>query len=431
MKKLKKYKWIRLVVFCSTVFTFAIAGGAVWAGGIGLYEFGSPDVGLAAAGYAARAQDASTVFTNPAGMGLLDSSQALFGMQALYGNVGFSSNSGTTVGGSDGGNSIGWIPAGSAFISQKLNPDWSFGFGVLSYFGLSEKYDDNWVGRYYVQQSSLIGLTLTPALSYRLNDWLSLGAGLNMMYGYIDSQVAVNNIGDKRADGQLKYVDREWGYGGNFGVMVTPTTGTRFGLTYLTEVKLDFSAMPEFSGLGPVLQSALNARGLTTNNLDMTMHVPQMVMMSAFQDLNDQWSVMGNIGWQNWSRFGEIEIGVNSVNPQSLTADSNLKDTWHAALGTQYRCSKDWAFSGGIAYDSSAVDDNNRSVVMPVGEAWRFALGTQYALTPNVALGASYEFLWAGDMSVNQYRGPLAGTVSGEYNGANFNFFTINISWKY
>ena len=135
--------------------------------------------------------------------------------------------------------------------------------------------------------------------------------------------------------------------------------------------------------------------------------------------------------WQNCSRFGEVEIGVNSVNPQSLTADSNLKDTWHAALGTQYRYSKDWAFSGGIAYDSSAVDDNNRSVVMPVGEAWRFALGTQYALTPNVALGASYEFLWAGDMSVNQYRGPLAGTVSGEFNSANFNFFAINISWKY
>ena len=41
------------------------------AGGISLYEVGTADVGLASAGYSARAQDASTVFTNPAGMARL------------------------------------------------------------------------------------------------------------------------------------------------------------------------------------------------------------------------------------------------------------------------------------------------------------------------------------------------------------------------
>lgn len=429
---MKEFKRNRLIkVWCLMVFAAVVSYGTARAGGLGLYEFGSPDVGLAAAGYAARAQDASTVFTNPAGMSLLDSSQVLGGMQALYGDVSFSSNSGSTAGGDDGGNAIGWLPGGSGFISHKLNRDWSVGFGMLSYFGLSENYGDNWVGRYYVQKSTLMGLTLTPALSYRVNDWLSVGAGLNMMYGYVDNQVAVNNVLPSNADGQLKYTDREWGFGGNFGIMVTPMAGTRLGLTYLTEVDLDFSAAPEFSGLDPVLQSQLNARGLTTNNLDINMHVPQMVMFSAFQDLNEKWSVMGNVGWQNWSRFGQVEIGVNSVDPQSLTADSNLKDTWHVALGTQYRQSKEWTFSGGVAYDSSAVDDENRSVVMPVGEAWRFGLGTQYALSPSVTIGADYEFIWGGDMSVNQYRGPLAGTVSGDYGSTNFNFIALNVIWKY
>jgi long-chain fatty acid transport protein len=205
---------------------------------------------LAAAGYAARAQDASTVFTNPAGMSALETSQMMVGLQALYGSVEFSPNPGTTVPGSDGGNAIGWFPGASLFVSQKLNKDWSLGFGMLSYFGLSENYDDNWVGRYYVKKSSLLGMTLTPAASYRVNDWLSLGAGLNMMYGYLDNEVAVNNVGDVRPDGQMKLKDTEWGYGGNFGVLVEPVTGTRLGLTYLTEVSLKFSAVPEFSGLG-------------------------------------------------------------------------------------------------------------------------------------------------------------------------------------
>ncbi len=181
MNELNRYGLIK--VLCSIVFAAVFSAGTVWAGGIGLYEIGTSDVGLAAAGYAARASDASTVFTNPAGMSCLDQSQVMVGIQALYGNVEFSPNSGTNVAGSDGGNAIGWIPGGSVFIAQKLNKDWSFGFGVLSYFGLSESYDENWVGRYYVQKSTLIGLTLTPALSYRANDWLSVGAGLNMMYG--------------------------------------------------------------------------------------------------------------------------------------------------------------------------------------------------------------------------------------------------------
>lgn len=407
------------------------ASGRAFAGGIALYEFGTPDVGLAAAGCAARAQEASTVFTNPAGMSRLDKSQLLGGLQVLNGNVEFTSNSNTTTSGDNGGNAIGWIPGGSLFFVQKLSSDWNIGFGVLSYFGLSEEYNNNWVGRYYVQKATLIGATLMPAVSYRVNNWLSIGAGLNAMYGYLDNRVAINNIGNGLPDGELKYNDGEWGYGGNFGILVEPKPGTRFGLTYLTEVKLDFSAVPEFNNLGPGLQTVLTSRGLTTNNLDLSMTVPQMVMFSAYHELNSKWAVMGNLGWQNWSQFGKVDVQINSNDPKSLTVSNDYNDTWHVAVGVQYRYSPAWTFSGGIAYDSSAVDDDKRSVVLPVGEDWRFALGVQYAVSPTLTLGAAYEFMWIGNMPVNQERGPLAGRVAGEYSSANFSFITLNLIWKY
>ena len=422
-----------LGLLCSTVLAAVLAGSPAWAGGIGLYEFGSPDVGLAAAGYAARAQDAATVFTNPAGMSRLEKSQVLGGLQALYGNVEFSPNSATTVAGSDGGVSVGWIPGGSLFVVQKLNPDWSVGFGVLSYFGLSESYDDNWVGRYYVQKSTLIGMTLTPAVSYRVNNWLYLGAGLNMMYGYLDSEIAINNIGEARPDGKLKYDDNQWGYGANLGVLVEPMPGTRFGLTYLSEVKLDFSAVPEFSRLGPALQRVLVNQGLTTNDLDLKMNVPQMVMFSAYHEINQRWAIMGNVGWQDWSRFGKVDVGINSSNPTSLTVDNHYNDTWHVALGVQYRpaIESPWTFSGGVAYDSSAVDDDKRTVTVPMGEIWGFALGAQYSFKPNLTLGAAYQFAWLGDMPVDQQRGPLAGRVAGDFKNSNFSFFALNLKWTY
>jgi long-chain fatty acid transport protein len=418
-------------LLCSFVLGAILAAGPAWAGGIMFYQIGTPDVGLAAAGYAARAQDASTVFTNPAGMGRLEKSQFLGGMQTLYGDIKFSPDSATSTSGPDGGLAVGVAPGGSLFVTQKLSESWSIGFGVFSYFGLSQGFDDNWVGRYYVQKSTILGETLMPAVSYRVNSWLCLGAGLNMMYGYLSDQAAVNNVNESLPDGQLKYRDRDWGYGGNFGILIEPREGTRFGLTYQTEVKLDFSATPEFSGLGPVLEAFLRSRGLTTAKLDLGMTVPQMVMFSAYHELNAKWAVMGNVGWQDWSRFGKVDVSIDSATPVSLTADSNYKDTWHAALGLQYKHSPSWMFSFGVAYDSSAVDDDKRTVSVPMGEIWGIAAGAQYAVSPDLTIGASYQLGWLGDMPVNQQRGPLAGRVSGEFENSSFSFLALNVKWTY
>jgi long-chain fatty acid transport protein len=126
-------------------------------------------------------------------------------------------------------------------------------------------------------------------------------------------------------------------------------------------------------------------------------------------------------------------VQINSNNPTSLTVNSNYNDTWHVALGAQYRYSQTWTFSGGIAYDSSAVDDDKRSVTVPMGEVWGFALGAQVAVTPNLTLGAAYEFAWLGNMPVNQVRGSgaFANTVSGEFDNASFSFFALNLKWTY
>ncbi|MEN6319875.1 MAG: OmpP1/FadL family transporter [Syntrophaceae bacterium] len=420
-------------VLCFLVMAVVFVCGPAWAGGIMLYQFGSPDVGYASAGYAARAQDASTVFTNPAGMSRLESSQFLGGMQALYSDLKFNPNSDTKVpgGGNDGGVAIGWSPGGSLFVVQKLNQDLSLGFGVLSYFGLSQQFDDNWVGRYYVQKSTLVGMTLTPAVSYKVYDWLYLGAGLNLMYGYLSDQAAINNMTNTLPDGQLKYKDDTWGYGANLGILLEPQKGTRFGLTYLSEVKLEFSDVPEFSGLGPGLRTALAAKGLLSSSLDLKLTVPQMLMFSAYHELNSKWAIMGNLGWQDWSRFGKADVGINTDNPTTLTVDSHYKDTWHFALATQYTYSPAWKFSFGIAYDSSAVTDENRTVSVPMGEIKSFAFGAQYALSPSLTLGASYQFAWLGDMPVDQERGPLAGRVAGEFSNTTFSFFALNLKWTY
>jgi long-chain fatty acid transport protein len=101
-------------------------------------------------------------------------------------------------------------------------------------------------------------------------------------------------------------------------------------------------------------------------------------------------------------------------------------------LGAQYRASEKWLLSGGVAFDSSAVESQNRTVTLPMGQTWRFGLGAQYQLSQTVNIGAAYTFMWAGDMSVDQGEAlSLRGRVSGSYDNAWFSIASLNLTWKF
>lgn len=420
---------IKLTLASCTLAFSALAPHTALGGGIELYEIGTPDVGLASAGYAARAEDASTLFKNPAGMSLLQGSEFQGGLQLLYGSVTFSPDSGTSprLGNNDGGNAIGALPAASGFFVYDLGEKWKLGLGAFNYFGLAEKYDDNWVGRYYVQESALLGMSLMPAVSFKATDWLSVGAGLNAMFGYLKTDVAVNN--DSPVDGQLKLKDETWGFGANVGVLIEPREGTRIGITYLSPLKLDFKDQPDISVFGGNLGTLF-----ATPELNLGVKVPQSVMVGLYQEISPKWAVMADVGWQQWSQFGEVQVGVEGAanNPHVVTANLNYQDTWHGALGARYRASDKWQFMGGVAFDSSAVDSANRTVTLPMGQTWRFGLGASYQLSQTININAAYAFLWAGNMALTQGSDTSSrGRVSGSYNDAWFGFATLNVTWKF
>ena len=406
-----------LLVLCFT--------GRAHAGGIMLYEIGTPDLGLAAAGYAARAQDAATVLTNPAGMTRLDKTQFLFSAQGLYGVVNFTPNSLTTpsLGTNNGGNPIGFLPGGSAFFVWSFSADLKFGFGFFSNFGLAESYEDAWVGRYYVQSTTLIGLSMMPAVAYRVLPWLSLGASANIMFGVLKDQAAVNGILPAAPDGTLKVDSNTWGFGGEFGVLFELAKGSRIGVTYNTAISLNFGATPSLTNVPDAL-----LRFQTP--LSLGMQDPQGVMVSFYQELVPGLALLGNVGWQNWANFGKVDVQIANAAQSSAAINLNYKDTWHAALGAQIRVAEGWLLSTGVSYDSSMISDQQRGPSLPVGAALRFAAGIQHPVSESVELGLAYELLWAGNLPMDQNRGPLSGRLAGSYEGTFLNFFALNVNWK-
>jgi long-chain fatty acid transport protein len=416
--------------FWAGIFLASLIAPSTQAGGLYLYELGTPDVGTAAAGWAARAQDAATVFTNPAGMTRLEKSELLVGVQPLYLHAEFSPDTNTTTSGSDGDAST-WLPAGGLYYVHNLRPKLKIGVSAVGYFGLGLEYENDWVGRYYVKDIKLQALGVQPALAYQATDWLSFGVGVVALYGVLEENVAVNNIGPNQPDGKLKIEDSDLTYQVNLGVLVEPHKGTRFGLTYLSEGDLEFKDDPNFSNLGPGMEAILRANGLLDAKIKIEFTMPQALMFSAYHDINERWAIMGNLGWQDWSEFGKVGVAVASEDTSNLTIDRNYKDTWHVAFGAQYRVADPWLLTAGVAYDSSMVDDKDRTPDLPLGEAWRFGLGARYDWSKSFAFGVGYTLLWSGDLDMDVNRGPLAGKVSGTYDDTSMSFINFYLNWKF
>jgi long-chain fatty acid transport protein len=417
-----------------TALALLSAASPALAGGIMIYEAGHEGSGLANAGAAVLATDPSVMMNNPAGISQLSGTQFSINGQVILGGIKFSRDDGNTFAGNEGGNPLKYLPGSSIFISHEINDRASVGFGMYGNFGLALDYDDDWAGRYFAQESAVIGISFQPTYAYKVDEKLSIGFGPHLMYGYYRTEVAVNNnvlgIGNAE-DGQLRYEDTDWGMGVNLGLLYNFNERTKLGLAYTSKIKLEFEDSPEFKNVtNPLLNLALNRSGIEQLNIDMT--VPQTLLASVSHKLDERWTLLGSLGWQDWSEFGNIGVVVDTnAAGTALTLDRKYKDTWHASLGAQNQITPKLRWNLGVAYDSSAVEDKDRTVDNPMDAAWRLATGFNYELEEGLDLHMSYTLIWMGDMSVQQTKSRSGETVSGEYSNAALHVLGGGLVWRF
>jgi long-chain fatty acid transport protein len=398
------------------------------AAGLFLYEMATPDLGTASAGRAAAAENAATAFGNPAGMTRLEDPQLLVGLQGAYGISEFNKGSDTTVSGGNGGNAIGGFPGAGFYYVHSVSPDFKLGISTGSNFGLSAEYEKGWSGRYYGTKEELVTLGAYPVAAYRVNDWLSVGGGAQIVYGLLNSKTSVRNVFGG-PDGQIQLDSDDVGFGGVAGILVEPVAGTRFGLTYTSRVDLHFKQKPDLSGGGAVF-NALDPR-ISDAKIDLGLTIPQQVMLSGYHDLKDTVAIMGNVVWQQWSEFGKPSLEVSSTTSRAATANLDYDDTWGFALGGRYKFAPDWLWSLGMAFDTSPITKKQRTPALPLDQQFRVGTGVQYALTDHATVGAAYEYLNLGEADLNRERGPLVGRVQGNYATNEIHFFNATLNWKF
>lgn len=401
---------LRKLIVAASIASYSYASHA---GGLYLYEIGTSDLGFASAGTAARAEDASTIYANPAGMTRLEGDQFTAGAQLLYGKAEYELDGNGLLNGGDPGNIVGWLPGGSAFYSHSISDDLKVGIGAYGNFGLALDFGDSWAGKNLVDKTALMAMTIQPTIAYRINDHWSLGAGMTANYGFFKLER------DRLSGGDTNQIDHDWAYGARLGLMYEPTNKTRIGLVWNSEVEYEFNVDSTLT-IGPI-----GPIGPITTTIPMAAGVkaPQQVMTSIYHRLNDDWAVMGNLGWQDWSEFADTTIEVNGVTSSSNLA---LEDTWHVAAGAQYTLDAQTKLNAGVAFDTSMYKHQSQtSFALPNGDTWRLGLGMQYALSSQSDLGVAAEYVRSEDSSTQ------SALISGGYDNPEMLFMSVHYTRRF
>ena len=416
------------ILVCLSILVAALRGVARGAA-LELYETGAPDLGTASAGRAAIAADASTAAANPAGMTLLDRTQLMGASGALLPSTNFDIAPETTTKGTSGGNAGVFSPLGSFFYVYRLSELIRLGAALYSDYGLAGNYSKQWVGRYYITRAALFTGKLSPSIAYEVNNWLSVAAGFSFAVGRLTFQSKVNNILPRLGDGGFSLESWDEAFGGHAGVLLRPIPKLRFGVTYQSPEFYKFGFNPHLTHLGPGLSFVEKRIGTTKVNVPL--EEPMQVMMSAVYEVLPNFSLLGNVGWQNWSAFGEFPVGISATNQKTVQANLHFSDTFQIAIGQQYRIAEKWLWSAGFAYDSAPVSQAYRNAVLPIDRQLRYGTGIQYEINRDVTAGAAWEFMDAGPAPFSNRRGPLAGTLQGHFSTNYLNFLALNVTWKF
>lgn len=371
--------------------TLAATSSHGFASGFALNEQSISAMGTSFAGRSSAADDASTVFGNPAGMARLKRDEVSVGAAVIHAKSDIRHASGSSPAGALAGSNDGdmvpdtGVPMG--YYVKPLDEKVAFGIGVYAPFGLMTDYERSFQGRYQADKSYVRVITVQPTLSYRFNDQLSVGFGPT--FNHIEGELT-SSLFTPLGDGKVKVEGDDTAVGFNAGVLYEFSPRTRVGVTYHSRVKYKLEGDTKVEA--PAL---IGIAGKYDANLDLT--TPESVDMSITHELNDAWTLYAGSTWTRWSRFKEIRVENDAstlpANLSTIVEEQNWHDTWAHAVGLAYKVNKQWTLRTGIAVDQSPINNTDRSPRIPSGDRTIFSLGAGWSPNEDMTIDVAYSYL--------------------------------------
>jgi long-chain fatty acid transport protein len=418
-----KHAWFKTTL----ALTISAASSYSVAGGFALNEQSISGMGSSYAGRSSSADDATTLFGNPAGMSRLKRSEVSVGVAVLDAKTDIKHADGSNSGSNDG-DMVPFTGVPMGYFVNPLDDQWAVGVGIYAPFGLITDYEGGFQGRNFGDYSEVKVVTFQPTVSYRFNDQLSIGFGptINRISGKLESAVGAPIPAFDPSESRVKVKGDDTALGFNAGVLYEFTPQTRAGLTYHSKVKYKLDGDTTISGNNLVLGS-IGAYGKYDASLDLT--TPESVDFSVTHDIDNAWTIYAGSTWTRWSRLKDITVendGVSagaSANFSTITEEQNWHDTWGYALGTAYKLSQEWTLRAGVAVDQSPTNNTNRSPRIPTGDRTAVSFGVAWNPNADITVDLAYSYLWEDDTKIDE-ASTSKGTYSSTYENSAQGFGT-------
>ncbi|WP_192035495.1 outer membrane protein transport protein [Halomonas sp. YLGW01] len=438
------YKINKLAIAVALASASLVASQAL-ASGFQVREQSAKTLANALSNAAAGAEDVSFMAYNPAALGNIDGNQ--FAVGVAYIDADFelkdaeaSSTSGADYdkGGSRQGGESAVVP--SLAVKTQASERIDLGLAIFSPYGLSTKYDEDWIGRYHAIETELTTIDIQPTLNFRVTERWSVAAGLIAEYGdatisnAIDLGAGVSAPG--QYDGKAKVTGDDWGYGFILGTLFQVTDRTRLGLSYRSEIDLTLDGEVDYSSDSATGQAVLTTLGREDGGGTADLSTPANANVGVFHQLTPRLALMANVSWTGWSSFEELRVKFDDENAKDSFTEENWNDSWAYSVGANYALTDNWLLRTGVGYDETPVPSAEyRTPRVPDADRTWATLGATYQVNDKLGVTAGYMHVFGDDGDIDQEATPTnenknKGNLSGTYEVA-ADVFALSMDYRF
>jgi long-chain fatty acid transport protein len=451
----------------AAVAALAVVPGTLTAQGFQVNEHGTCVMGRAGVGTPKPCGDGSAIFYNPAGIGGMTGGVVSAGVTGIYAYGSFTDDWTGDV--TDLENPL--VPVPHAYFAYGFTPRLAAGIGFFVPYGLGTKWPETFEGRFNGYDNDLRSLYFQPTLAYQINDFVSVGAGFDLVLGSVKLTQMVDISeqgvpGQPVTFGQLGVpfhtqaaraeieASNATGFGGNFGILITPASGVSIGARYLSRVKLDYSGTASFDSVGTgivlpaqnpfqvpggtPLDAVLSAGGLYSSTLveqggDASITMPDQVSVGIAVNPVPILTVLAEWQWVHWATFDTLVLDFESL-PDKVIAE-NYRNTNGFRFGIEWDAARSVTVRGGYLYHQGAAPPETVTPLLPEGTRSEFTGGLGFKITEHLVGDVAYQYIRQNKRR-GRVREPDPGTAptvelnSGLYK-FNAHLFGATLRWQF
>lgn len=371
--------------------TLAVSGAAFGAG-FGLFEQGAKATAMGGA-FAATADDPSAIFYNVAGI----AQQRRMAFMAGGTTINFSNqftgdpNDALTAGTTGHYRAHTFVPP-NVYVIVPIGSNLTFGVGVFTPFGLRTNWAEPWVGRFISRDANVKTLSVEPAIAWQTSDGrFAFGAGAEYRRSHImlnRNNGAFNPFNGKVSDTVNAYLESDWNnaWGYNVGFLAKPNDTFRFGISYRSEMTIDYKGRAHFTQIptGTPLDVLVKSQVPPTQGISTSINYPDMLAAGiATSAIGHDWDLEADILKTGWSTFKSLDVTF-ATNPTLLNFSraQDWKDSYSYRLGANKKASDHWDVRLGVVYDKSPQPTSGVGPLLPDADRVGGSFGVGYHKGP-------------------------------------------------